>query len=65
LLLVIIIAAALITGGVVWWLQARQWESTDDAFIDVHMVMIAPQVAGRVSRVLVDDNQKVGRPIAG
>ena len=59
LLLVIIIAAALITGGVVWWLQARQWESTDDAFIDVHMVMIAPQVAGSVSRVLVDDNQKV------
>ena len=59
LLLVITIAAALISGGVVWWLQARQWESTDDAFIDVHMVMIAPQVAGRVSRVLVDDNQKV------
>ena len=59
LLLVIIIAGALVTGGVVWWLQARQWESTDDAFIDVHMVMIAPQVAGRVSRVLVDDNQKV------
>jgi membrane fusion protein (multidrug efflux system) len=59
LLLVIILAAALITGGVAWWLQARQWESTDDAFIDAHMVMIAPQVAGRVSRVLADDNQKV------
>jgi len=59
LLVVIIIAAALITGGVTWWLQARQWETTDDAFIDAHMVMIAPQIAGRVARVLVDDNQKV------
>src|SRR5215467_15225913 len=58
LLLAAVFGAALV-GGVVWWLQARQWESTDDAFIDVHMVMIAPQVAGRVSRVLVDDNQKV------
>ena len=60
LLVVIIVAAALIIGGVAWWLQARQWETTDDAFIDTHMVMVAPQVAGRVARVLVDDNQKVG-----
>ena len=60
LLVVIIVAAALIIGGVVWWLQSRQWETTDDAFIDTHMVMVAPQVAGRVARVLVDDNQKVG-----
>jgi membrane fusion protein (multidrug efflux system) len=55
---VLIVAAAMVTGGVMWWLEARQWESTDDAFIDAHMVMIAPQVAGRVARVLVDDNQK-------
>ncbi len=60
-----IVALAAIGGGVAWWLQARQWESTDDAFIDVHMVQIAPQVAGRVARVLVDDNQLVaaGQPI--
>ena len=49
----------MIAGGTLWWLQARQWESTDDAFIDTHMVMIAPQVAGRVAQVLVDDNQRV------
>ena len=46
-------------GGVVWWLAARDYESTDDAFIDVHMVRVAPQVAGRVSLVPVDDNQAV------
>jgi membrane fusion protein, multidrug efflux system len=59
LLVVLIVAAAMITGGVLWWLQARQWESTDDAFIDTHMVMVAPQVAGRVTRVLAGDNQEV------
>jgi membrane fusion protein, multidrug efflux system len=59
LLLVFAIGAALIAGGVKWWLEARQWESTDDAFIDAHMVFVAPQVAGRVAQVLVDDNQLV------
>jgi membrane fusion protein (multidrug efflux system) len=35
------------------------YESTDDAFIDGHAIAIAPQVAGRVARLLVDDNQEV------
>jgi membrane fusion protein, multidrug efflux system len=35
------------------------FESTDDAFIDGHVTEIAPQVAGRVARVLVSDNQFV------
>ena len=51
--------AAVAVAGLFWWLQARQWESTDDASIDVHMVQVAPQVAGRIARVLVDDNQLV------
>ena len=35
------------------------FESTDDAFIEAHVTPIAPQVAGRVTRVLVRDNQEV------
>jgi membrane fusion protein (multidrug efflux system) len=35
------------------------FESTDDAFIEGHVTPIAPQVAGRVERVLVSDNQLV------
>jgi membrane fusion protein (multidrug efflux system) len=50
---------AAIGGGLLWWLEARQYESTDDAFIDAHMVRVAPQVAGRVALVPVDDNQAV------
>jgi membrane fusion protein (multidrug efflux system) len=45
--------------GVAWWLDARDYESTDDAFIDAHMVRVAPQVTGRVAVVPVDDNQAV------
>lgn len=53
----VLLLAAL--GGLVWWLHARQFEKTDDAFIDVHSEQVAPQVAGRVLRVLVTDNQQV------
>src|SRR5689334_22666235 len=31
------------------------FESTDDAFIEAHVTPVAPQVAGRVSNVLVRD----------
>ncbi len=34
-------------------------ESTDDAFIDAHIVSIAPKIAGRISAVKVRDNQLV------
>src|SRR5215831_10482520 len=36
---VIVIAA--IVAGVIWWLSARQYESTDDAFIDARTVSIS------------------------
>ena len=37
------------------------YESTDDAFIEADVTPIAPQVAGRVARLLVADNQTVER----
>jgi len=40
---------SIIVGGILWWLHSRQFESTDDAFIDVHTVAISPQVAGAIS----------------
>lgn len=35
------------------------FESTDDAFIESHVTPIAPQVSGRVQKLLVKDNQFV------
>jgi len=51
--------------GTLWWLHARHYESTDDAFVDTHLVHLAPQIMGQVIAVTVDDNQlvQVGHPL--
>jgi membrane fusion protein (multidrug efflux system) len=54
-----IVVVLLIVGGVIWWLIARNYEDTDDAFIDTHIVHISPQIAGQVRAVRVNDNQPV------
>jgi membrane fusion protein, multidrug efflux system len=56
---VLALAIAAAGGGVVWWLDARNWVSTDDAFIQMHMVQVSPQAAGRTAHVLVEDNEEV------
>jgi membrane fusion protein, multidrug efflux system len=58
---IIIILVVLVSAGILWWLDARQYEDTDDAFIDTHIVHIAPQIAGQLTAMLVDDNQLVHR----
>ena len=45
--------------GVRYWLYARSHESTDDAFIDGHIIQISPKVSGYIARVYVTDNQQV------
>jgi membrane fusion protein (multidrug efflux system) len=47
------------TGSVIWWLYARQFEWTDDAFVDARTALISSQVNGAVVDVLVTDNQLV------
>ncbi len=44
---------------VLWWLHARRYESTDDAFIDTRTVQISAQVAAAIVNVPVTDNQVV------
>ena len=60
-----IVVVVLLIGGLLYWLHARQYVSTDDAFVDTHIVRLAPQVSGQVSTVLVDDNAFVhaGQPL--
>jgi membrane fusion protein (multidrug efflux system) len=54
-----IIAATLIIAGLLYWSHARQYQSTDDAFVDAHIVRIAPQVAGVLQWVAPADNRHV------
>jgi membrane fusion protein (multidrug efflux system) len=42
-----------------WWLHARNYESTDDAFIDTRTVQISAQVGAAIVGVPVTDNQVV------
>jgi membrane fusion protein (multidrug efflux system) len=50
---------AAVAAGVVWWLNARQYESTDDAFIDARTVSISSQINGAIVDVPITDNQVV------
>jgi len=45
--------------GGFFWLQSQDFESTDDAYIDAHIVRLAPQVSGVISHLLVKDNELV------
>jgi len=52
------LAVGLATGG--YYLEfVAPFESTDDAFIAAHVTAVAPQVAGRITQLLVQDNQEV------
>jgi membrane fusion protein (multidrug efflux system) len=55
-----LIAAAIIA-GVLWYLHARHYESTDDAFIDSRPVLVSPQVTGNIVQVNVTDNEVVSK----
>lgn len=55
----LLVVAALLVGAFFYWQSARQWESTDDAFVDAHIVRVAPQVAGLLTQVPAVDNAHV------
>jgi membrane fusion protein, multidrug efflux system len=42
-----------------WLITALNTVSTDDAYVDGHVTLVAPRVLGQVSEVLVDDNYRV------
>jgi len=57
-------AAALVLAGVIflgipWIEQILNTVSTDDAYVNGHVTFVAPRVAGQISLVLVDDNNRV------
>lgn len=56
---VMLLFVAAVVAAVLWWLQARQFKSTDDAFIDTRIVSISSQINGEIVDVPVNDNQFV------
>ena len=53
----VVLAAAI--GGLVYWLHARHFASTDNAYVNAHTTEIAGQVSGPVTKVYVRENQAV------
>jgi membrane fusion protein, multidrug efflux system len=45
--------------GDYWWNTGRFLVTTDDAYVQAHSALIAPQVSGYIIAVPVDDNQRV------
>jgi membrane fusion protein (multidrug efflux system) len=58
-IILIVVVAVIAVGGVLYWLHKRQYESTDDAFVDAHIVRLAPTVAGTLVQVANADNRHV------
>ena len=54
-----IVVVSLLAAGTRYWLEARHFESTDDAAIDSNTTQIAPRVAGQVTKLLFSDNAHV------
>ena len=58
-IVVAIVVVVLMIGGTLYCLHARKYESTDDAFIDAHIVRIAAETNGRLRQVSNLDNLHV------
>ena len=49
---------ALIALGIWFWNESK-YQSTDDAYVESHMVKVAPRVSGQIEEVYIKDNQKI------
>ena len=54
-----VLALLVLIEGVPWFVTALRTVSTDDAYVNGHVTLVAPRVPGQVTRVLVDDNNRV------
>ena len=57
--------AAGLAYGAYWALVLRHYESTDNAYVQAHVVQVTPQVSGTVLQILADDTDVVqaGQPL--
>jgi membrane fusion protein (multidrug efflux system) len=59
LIVAAILLIAVLIFGLRYWSYARSHETTDDAFIDGHIIQVSPKISGSVEKVYVTDNQHV------
>jgi multidrug resistance efflux pump len=54
-----LVLAIAVIFGIPWIRETLNTVSTDDAYVNGHVTFVAARVPGQVSRVLVDDNNRV------
>lgn len=57
--LIILGAIGVILIVLAWWRYSEWFPSTDDAYVQANIVMVAPQITGSVQSVAVNDHQTV------
>lgn len=64
-LIFFIVLIVLGIAGTLYWLHTRQFEETDDAFVEMHINPVSPRIDGVVTKVYVDNNRTVqtGEPL--
>lgn len=60
-LVIILILVAIIAGGYVYWQRSILYPSTDDAYVQAHIINIAPRISGNVTQVAVENHQYIKR----
>src|ERR1019366_4354967 len=60
-----IVLALIGLGAFLFWLHNRQFESTDDAFVEMHLGPVSPRIDGTIVKVYVENNQfvRAGDPL--
>ena len=53
------VGVLIVLAGGLWLWHESKFQSTDDAYVESHMVKIAPKVSGQIKEVFVNDNQKI------
>lgn len=53
------IIGLLLICGLTWWFYSRQFEKTDDAFIEGNISLISPQIGSHIKKIYVRENQFV------
>ena len=54
-----ITAIIFLMAGIIYGIHTIYYKSTDDAFVEGHIITIAPRVSGIVLKLNVEDNQEV------
>src|SRR5437660_10980459 len=59
MILVVVVLALGAGGGWLWWTAWRYQQSTDDAYVQSDITVIAPKIEGYLKEVRVEENQAV------